>query len=204
MKKTMQYLPLAALFWGVTAISIAGDQHPARLIVENAVTVMTTKLKEDEALIKKDPHHLLVLVEKYVLPHFDFKKMSSWALGKYNRKATDKQKVDFTEQFRLLLVRTYSKAFSEGGDRKVTYLPVRKSKKEHEAVVRTEIDQGSAFPLPVNYRMHKVDNIWKVYDVTIDGISIVSNYRNTFAKEIRKDGIDKLISRLSAKNIASN
>lgn len=204
MKKTMQYLPLAVLFWSVTAISIAGDQHPARLIVENAVTVMTTKLKEDEALIKKDPHHLLVLVEKYVLPHFDFKKMSSWALGKYNRKATDKQKVDFTEQFRLLLVRTYSKAFSEGGDRKVTYLPVRKSKKEHEAVVRTEIDQGSAFPLPVNYRMHKVDNIWKVYDVTIDGISIVSNYRNTFAKEIRKDGIDKLISRLSAKNIASN
>jgi len=202
--KTMLHLSLAALLALIATASIAAVEHPAEVLVKNAVSLMMTKLKEDEALIKKDPHHLLDLVEKYILPHFDFKKMSSWVLGKYNRKATDKQKTDFTEQFRLLLVRTYSKAFNDGADRKVTYLSVRKSKKDDEVVVRTEVDQGSAFPLPINYSMHKVDNIWKVYDVSIDGISIISNYRNTFAKEIRKDGIDKLIARLSAKNIASN
>jgi len=202
-KKIIQFVQLVALIHFFAFASIAWAEHPAEVIVKDAVSIMMTKLTEDKAQIQKDPQHLLGLVEKYVLPHFDFKKMSSWALGKYSRKATDKQKAEFTEQFRLLLVRTYSKALVEGTDRKVIYLPMRKSKKANEVVVRTEIEQGSAFPLPINYKMHTVKDKWKVYDVSIDGISIVSNYRNTFAKEIRKSGIDKLIARLSSKNIAS-
>ena len=203
MKKTKQFVQLVVLSLAFSFASVAWAEHPAEVIVKDAVSIMMTKLTEDKELIKKDPQHLLELVEKYVLPHFDFKKMSSWALGKYSRKATDKQKAEFTEQFRLLLVRTYSKALMEGTGRKVIYLPMRKSKKDNETVVRTEVDQGSAFPLPIDYKMHTVKDKWKVYDVSIDGISIVSNYRNTFAKEIRKSGIDKLIARLSAKNIAS-
>ncbi len=200
--KNIKWFAVLILMLPFTTVSLA-DDHPAQVIVKEAVDTMMVKLKEDDELIKQDPHHLLDLVEKYVLPHFDFQKMSSWALGKYSRKATDKQKTEFMEQFRLLLVRTYSKALIEGTGRKVAYLPVRKSKKANEVVIRTEVEQGSAFPLPIDYKMHTVDGKWKVYDVSIDGISIVSNYRNTFAKEIRKDGIDKLIARLSAKNIAS-
>jgi len=202
-KKPKQMIQIVILLFAFGSVSNAWAEHPAEVIVKDAVSIMMTKLTEDKELIQKDPHHLLELVEKYILPHFDFKKMSSWVLGKYSRKATDKQKTEFTEQFRLLLVRTYSKALVEGTGRKVIYLPMRKSSNDSEVVVRTEVEQGSAFPLPIDYKMHTVTDKWKVYDVSIDGISIVSNYRNTFAKEIRKSGIDKLIARLSAKNIES-
>ena len=203
MNKAKQYVQLVVIILMFAFASNTWAEHPAEVIVKDAVTIVMEKLTEDKEKIQEDPQHLLALVEKYVLPYFDFPKMSSWALGKYSRKATDKQKAEFTEQFRLLLVRTYSKALLEGAGRKVIYLPMRKSNKANEAVVRTEVEQGSAFPLPIDYKMHTVKDKWKVYDVSIDGISIVSNYRNTFAKEIRKNGIDKLIARLSAKNIQS-
>ena len=173
--------------------------HPAEVLVKDTITKTLERLEKDDELIKKDPNHVLDLIEELILPNFDFEQIASWALGKYNRTATATQKEKFTAEFRQLLVRTYSKALVEAKGRVVNYLPVRASTKNTDEVeVRTEVEQGSALPLPIYYKLHLKENEWKVYDVSIDNISIVSNYRNTFAKEIRQDGIDKLISRLAA------
>jgi len=126
--------------------------------------------------------------------------MSQWVLGVNWRRASDGQKEKFTEQFRTLLVRTYAKALLEYTDQKINYLPLHAAADARTVTVRTEILQAGGQNIPVNYRMyHKGDN-WKVYDISIDGVSLVSNYRTSFNNEIRQGGIDKLIARLADMN----
>jgi phospholipid transport system substrate-binding protein len=135
-----------------------------------------------------------------VLPHFDFRKMSSWVLGKNWRKATEDQKNKFTDQFSRLLVRTYSKALHDNIDQKIEFLPIRGKPKDDEVIIRTEIPQKSGFPIPIDYKMHLKNNQWKVYDVVIDAISLVANYRTSFTQEIKNTGIDQLIAKLADRN----
>lgn len=179
----------------------AEAEHAALSLVRETTDRIITQIKQDREKIKSDSTQLTVLVDKIVLPHFDFRKMSSWVLGRYWRKADSKQKERFTVEFRQLLVRIYSKALLEGADKKIVFLPLRgKTDKPDRVTVRTEIEQDGGFPLPIDYKLHKKGDAWKVYDVVIDGISIVANYRTTFAKRIRKDGIDKLIASLVDRN----
>jgi phospholipid transport system substrate-binding protein len=126
--------------------------------------------------------------------------MSSWVLGRYWRNATPKQRQEFTEQFRTLLVRTYAKSLSSYTDNKITYLPFRSSPDQTDVKVRTEVDQPGGFPIPIDYDLYLKGDEWKVFDVTIDGVSLVTNYRTTFANQIRMDGLDKLISSLAERN----
>ncbi|MEJ2553270.1 MAG: ABC transporter substrate-binding protein [Gammaproteobacteria bacterium] len=174
-------------------------QSPEDLVRQTAEQ-MLSKLREDRKVIDAHPERIYELVDQIVLPHFDFERMSSWVLGKYWRRATPKQRKEFVEQFRTLLVRTYAKSLSSYTDNKITYLPFRGGPSKTDVKVRTEVDQPGGFPIPIDYDLYLKGDEWKVYDVTIDGVSLVTNYRTTFANQIRQKGLDRLIASLASRN----
>ena len=174
-------------------------QSPQAL-VEQTANQMLDKLRTERKVIDEHPGRIYELVNEIVLPHFDFERMSTWVLGKYWRSATPEQRKEFVEQFRTLLVRTYAKSLSSYTDNKLTYLPFRGGPQQTDVTVRTEVDQPGGFPIPIDYSLYLKGDEWKVYDVTIDGVSLVTNYRTTFANQIRQDGLDKLIASLASRN----
>jgi phospholipid transport system substrate-binding protein len=179
--------------------SLWAAQSPQDLVQQTAEQ-MLNKLRTERQVIEQHPGRIYELVNEIVLPHFDFERMSSWVLGKYWRTATPAQRDRFTQEFRTLLVRTYAKSLSEYTDNKITYLPMRGSPQQSEVKVRTEVEQPGGFPIPIDYDLYRKGDDWKVYDVTIDGVSLVTNYRTTFANQIREDGLDKLIATLADRN----
>jgi len=182
------------------AFADAATTHPAETVIKQTTDTIFSEIIKNRDAIKKDVNLLHKMVNEIVIPHFDFKKMAGWVLGKHWRKANNKQKDDFTKQFRILLVRTYANALANNADQKIIYKAV-KIKNEKKVIVQTEIEQKGTFALPINYRMHLKDKEWKVYDVNIDGISLVTNYRSSFASEIRKGSITKLIEKLTDRNL---
>ena len=182
-----------------TAVAMSQGLDPEILVRETSDR-MLSMLKEQRGVIQAEPGRLYGLVYEIVLPHFDFERMSRWVLGKHWRQATPEQQQAFVEQFRNLLVRTYGTALLEYTDQKVQYLPVRKSADSKEVTVRTEVIKPGGVAIPINYSMYLREDGWKVYDVVIDGVSLVSNYRTNFATEIRNAGVDGLIRRLADRN----
>ncbi|MDH5324520.1 MAG: ABC transporter substrate-binding protein [Gammaproteobacteria bacterium] len=179
---------------------LAAD-HPAQTLVVNTTKLVMEKLRAEEEIVKKDSARLMKIVDENVLPNFDFHKMSSWVLGKYWRKASKKQKAQFTDEFKTLLVRTYSKALLDAIDKEIKFLPMRSKKKDaKEVTVRTEVDQKGGFPIPIDYKLYEKEGKWLVYDVVIDALSLVSNYRTSFSKTVRESGIDHLIKTLAERN----
>ncbi len=179
--------------------SVATVQAP-EVLVQETTDKITSILRIEQDKIKAEPGRLLEIVDTIVAPHFDFERMSSWVLGKYWRKASADEKKRFAQEFRTLLVRTYAKALNDNFDKQIDMLAPRKRKDGKQVTVRTEIQQSGGFPIPISYKMHMKDGAWKIFDVSVDGISLVANYRSSFAKEIRKDGLEKLIARLADRN----
>lgn len=140
------------------------------------------------------------LIETKVLPHFNFVHMTQLAVGKNWRGATAQQREALIQQFRTLLVRTYAAAFVAYRDQTIIYRPLRMRPEDDDVVVRSQIIQKAGPPVAVDYSMEKTANGWKVYDVTIEGISLVQNYRSGFNNEVQRAGIDGLISALDNKN----
>ena len=173
-------------------------------VVQNASDRMIAALKAEREVIKADPARLYPLVEEIVLPHFDFERMSRWVLGKHWRTASDSQKAAFVNEFRALLVRTYATAMAEYRDQEIFYLPFKAGSAADDATVRSEIRAPGAPPIPVSYNLYLTNNQWKVYDVVIDGVSMVANYRSTFSHEIRQGGLDGLITKLVTRNQQNN
>ena len=190
---------LIGIMWLAASGAAWAIQSPQDLVQQTAEK-MLSKLRDERQVIDQHPGRIYDLVEEIVLPHFDFERMSSWVLGKYWRRATPEQRRHFTEEFRNLLVRTYAKSLSSYTDNKITYLPFRGSAGQDDVTVRTEVDQPGGFPIPIDYSLYLKGGEWKVYDVTIDGVSLVTNYRTTFANQIRQDGLDKLIATLADRN----
>jgi phospholipid transport system substrate-binding protein len=161
------------------------------------------KATSDEvvALIKHstDRQKLMQLAQEKVVPHFAFDHMTQLAVGKSWQQATPEQRQALTREFRDLLVRTYVNALSMGTDVSVKYLPF-KSGGGNEAVVKTQAKQPGRSPVAIDYRMEKAGDEWKVYDVTADGVSLVTNYRDMFATTISESGIDGLVKSLTDKN----
>ncbi len=172
-----------------------------QVLVKDSTEKMLQALKDNEVEVKEDPSVIYGLVESIIMPHFDFNKIAKLALGKNWRKASKEQRIKFTEEFRLLLIRTYSTAMLEYTDQKINYLPTSGNLKKKKVKVPMEIIQsgGPSIPMALSMYQNKAD-IWKVYDVKIDGISLVTNYRSTFSAQIRKEGMDKLIESLAQKN----
>ncbi len=161
------------------------------------------RIKKEKARIKANPSRINALVDELILPHFDFERMSRWVLGKYWRKATADQKKRFVAEFKDLLIRTYGNSLLEYSDQKITYLPFRNKPGATEVTVRSEVEQPGGFPIPINYRLYKKGNEWKVYDVVIDDVSLIANYRTSFSREIRKSSLEHLIETLAEKNTKS-
>jgi len=178
----------------------AADVHPARALVEQTTNELLTRLRGEREALQKDPGRVVQIVEEVVLPHFDFGSISASVLGKYWRQADASQQRQFREAFKSLLLHTYATALLDNLDSKIEYEPVRAQPGATDVTVRTNIPQAGQFPLPVNYSMELIDGQWKVYDVEIDGLSLVKNYRSTFAREIGKSGLDELIKTLEGRS----
>ena len=187
-------------FFLMPSVVLAEVPVPQTLI-KNSSDRMQKALKENKATIEKNPSFVYGLVDKILLPNFDFSKMSKLALGKNWRKASTAQRERFIREFRLLLVRTYSIAMLEFTDGDIIFLPFRGDLAKKKVKVKMEIARpnGPSIPMALSMYLSKQKK-WMVYDVKIDGISLVTNYRSSFAKEIRNDGIDKLIDNLSTRN----
>jgi len=175
------------------------EQSPEELVKQTS-ELMLDKLRQEKEVIKANPGRIYELVNQIVLPHFDFGYMSQLVVGKYWRRATPQQRQAFTEEFKQLLVRTYATSLNEYTDQKINFLPFRKSSDPEQAAVSTEVEQPGGFPIPIDYKLHKNSAEWKVFDVVIDDVSLVSNYRTSFAKEIREKGLDGLIATLKKRN----
>lgn len=190
-----------------TSYGFAATQ-PDQLIKDITEQVLTS-LKEERIRLKENPEkvyeYVTELAEKHVLPHYDFRKMSRWILGKNWRKASKQQQQQFIDNFREMLIRTYATALLAYSDQEIVYFPFRSKKGARSVVVRAEFRQKGAPAIPVHYRLSKdrKSGKWKVFDVAIDGISLVTNYRSSFAIQIRKSGMQGLIATLSNKNSES-
>ncbi|MBT8116800.1 MAG: ABC transporter substrate-binding protein [Gammaproteobacteria bacterium] len=180
------------------AVPTPGNLSPQELVRDTS-SRMLSALRDEREEIANNPGRLYELVADIVLPYFDFERMSQWVLGKNWRTATPEQRVRFVEQFRRLLVRTYGTALSDYADEKIIYLPHTDSGDVVKVTVRTEIRQGGS-TIPINYSMYNSKEGWKVYDVAISGVSLVTNYRSTFASIIRGEGMDSLIDQLVKRN----
>lgn len=192
---------LFALLTTAAYADTAGANDEAIKLVDDTTVAIKAAIKKERDALSKDRNRLMELVDKIVLPHFDFTKMSNWALGKYWNEASKAQQDKFASEFRKLLVRTYAVALLDNVDRKIAIVSAELNKKSDKKVlVKTEVEQDGGFPIPIDYKMHRVGNEWKVYDVVIDGISLVSNYRTSFANEIKKSGIESVIASLKQRN----
>jgi len=195
---------LAIAMLAFATMASASDAKAPEQIISETTNRMLDALKQEQGLIKQQPNRVNALANQIIMPHIDFQSMSSWVLGKYWRRATAEQKQQFPVQFRRLILRTYATALSEYTDETIHYLPLRASDGDSDVTVRTFIERSSGPGIPVAYRMHQVQKDWKVYDISIDGISLVNNYRRSFSIEIRRHGLDGLINKLATKNARYN
>jgi len=172
---------------------------PDELIRTTAQDVLEI-VKQDKDIQAGNQKKILDLVDAKVLPHFDFVRMTQLAMGKHWRSASNEQKQALVTEFRNMLVRTYTKAFTVYRDQTIEFKPFKMAAGETEVTVKTSINKPGQPPIPVDYEMRKTANGWKAFDVTIEGVSMVTSYRGTFDTEIQKNGIDGLIKMLSDKN----
>ena len=182
-----------------TAVAVADNANPEAIVRETSDRMLAV-LKEQHAVIKAEPDRLYGLIDDIVLPHFDFVRMARWVLGKHWRKASPEQQQKFVDEFRTLLVRTYGTALLDYTELTIHYLPLRMAAGSEDVTVRTEVVKPGGLPIPISYSMFRREDGWKVYDVVIEGISLVSNYRAEFSAQISSAGMDGLIQRLVERN----
>ena len=159
-------------------------------------------VKADKAIQTGDVQKLQALVDAKVMPHVNFKRMTSASVGRFWRSATPEQQKRLQEEFKTLLVRTYAGALTQVKDHSVALKPMRSSPSDTEVVVRTEV-RGGGEPIQLDYRLEKAADAWKIYDVNVGGVWLVEQYRNSFAQEIGANGVDALIGKLAEKNKAA-
>jgi phospholipid transport system substrate-binding protein len=172
---------------------------PEQLIRQTSQSVMA-EIRANMDIYKSDPQKLYKLVDELVLPHFNFVAMTDLALGQYKDRISAEQKSMIVTEFRQLLVRTYSSALVEYTDQELIYLPMDGTEAEAVVTVRTRYDLPDGFPIPIDYKMRLGDDGWKVFDISVDEVSLVMNYRSSFARSIKRDGVAGLIKSLQARN----
>ncbi len=202
MKHLRHLLPLlGALLLASPAAATTGDD-PRELVIATTDRILA-KIRDERAALDANPRLVDTFIIDIVLPHFDFVSMSRSVLGKHWRKASPGQQEAFVEEFKNLLVRTYATALLEYTEERITFAPLKSKAGDIEVTVSSEIEQPGGLGIPIEYRMERQAEGWKVYDVTIDGLSLLVNYRNTFNNEIRKVGIDGLIENIRKGNASA-
>ncbi|MBA2689774.1 MAG: ABC transporter substrate-binding protein [Burkholderiales bacterium] len=190
---------LAALVLFITATVFAADIAPDAL-VKNAAEEVLTIIKQDKDIQAGNTKKVVELVEAKVLPHFDFTRMTRLAMGRNWNQANDAQKQSLVKEFRTLLVRTYSVSLSQYRNQTIDYKPLKMAPDDKEATVKTAVVQPGGQAIPIDYRMSKTPEGWKVFDISVDGVSLVTNYRGSFNSTIEQSGVDGLIKSLAEKN----
>lgn len=191
-------LSILAILFFVTGAH-AGDIAPDTVVKNTANEVMET-LKSDQELANGNTNKLGKIVEEKIATKFDFERMSRLVLGARWKEASKEQQDRFIAEFRSLLIRTYSSALAKYRDQTIEYKPLRADPNAKDVTVMTKIIQPGGPAIALDYSLVKSDDSWKVYDVSIDGLSLVSTYRGQFAEAIKQSGIDGLTQRLSEKN----
>ncbi len=194
---------------GVASVPAARAQGSANASLGTPDVLVKTLSEDVLASIRKDPSlqsgdvsRLNALVDEKILPHVNFEKMTRLAVGRSWREATPEQRQALTREFRTLLVRTYAGAVSAAKDYQVQMRPFRAESTETDVTVRTQAVPARGEPIQLDYRLEKTSGGWKIYDVNVLGIWLVENYRNTFAGEVSRGGIDGLIKSLADRNRA--
>lgn len=199
MKFSSLLLTMFSLLLPVAAGAQTPDLGPDAL-VKSVTNQVLDIVRKDKDIQSGNHQKAVALVETKVLPHFDFTRMTQLSLGRDWRTATPAQKQALTDEFRTLLVRTYSSALNEYKSQVIEFKPFTMKPGDTDVKVRTQIVQSGGRPIPLDYYLEKLPQGWKVYDIEVDGISLVINYRGSFAAEVRQGGIDGLIKSLQAKN----
>lgn len=200
-KRLIPWLTAAALGLSAVFAHAQAAKAPDALIKEVSSDVLDA-VKADKSIKQGDVNKVIALVDAKVMPHVNFQRMTASAVGRYWRQATPEQQKRLQDEFKVLLVRTYSGALAQVQDQTVELKPMRGSADDKEVVVKTEI-KGRGDPVQLDYRLENVGGTWKVYDINVLGVWLVENYRNSFSQEIGASGIDGLISKLTERNKAA-
>jgi len=195
-------LKLWTLLAALAAVGPALAQTAPDELVRQISNDVIDSVKGDKAIQAGDVGRINALVDSKVMPHVNFQRMTSSAVGRYWRSASPEQQARLQQEFKTLLVRTYSGALREVKDQIVQLKPMRSNPADAEVVVRTEV-KGKGDPIQLDYRLEKAGDSWKIYDVNVMGVWLVDQYRNSFAQEIGSNGIDGLITKLTERNKAA-
>ena len=181
------------------ASGIASAQTAPETLIKQVSSEVLDAVKADKSIKAGDVQKIIALVDAKVMPHVNFQRMTASAVGRYWRQATPEQQKQLQDEFKILLVRTYSGALAQVQDQTVDLKPMRSNPDDKEVVVRTEV-RGRGDPIQLDYRLEQTANGWKIYDVNVLGVWLVENYRNSFAQEIGANGVDGLIKKLTERN----
>ena len=191
-----------SLVGGFAATSTVHAETAPDALIKQVSTDVLEAVKADKSIQAGDVQKVIALVDVKVMPHVNFQRMTSSAVGRYWRQATPDQQKRLQEEFKTLLVRTYSGALAQVKDQTVALKPMRSAPQDNEVVVRTEV-RGKGDAVQLDYRLEKAGDAWKIYDVNVLGVWLVENYRNSFSQEISASGIDGLIAKLAESNKAA-
>ena len=196
----MKYFLSLVLGFALTFSAAFAQEDSPDALVKKVTDEVLTIVRQDKDIQSGNTKKAIDLVEARVIPHFNFQRMTALAMGRDWNKASPEQKTRLSEEFKTLLVRTYSNALTSYRDQTLRYKPFKMQPGETDVVIKTEIVQPGAKPIQLDYSLEKQGNDWKVYDVIVAGVSLVSNYRDTFNQEVRANGVDSLIQMLANKN----
>jgi len=191
---------LIALVFATLLTATVQAQEAPDVLVKQVTEEVLDIIRKDKDIQNGSAKKVIELVDAKVIPHFNFKHMTALAVGKDWRKASPQQQEQLAVEFKTLLVRTYSNALTGYKNQKVLYKPFKMNAGDVDVLVRTEVQQPGNKPVQLDYSLEKLDAGWKVYDVSVAGISLVTNYREQFGQEVRNGGIDGLIKAIATKN----
>ena len=186
-------------FCGLTTGVSAEEQTPEK-IVEQTSSALLKIINEQPERIKNEEGYVNQVINDLILPAIDLDSMGKLILGKHWKTASDAQREQFITQFQSMLVRTYAKSVADYGDAKVTVFPPQGEQQGNRHRVKSQLDIGSGTPLQVDYVFRRKDGTWKVFDLVVDGLSLIKNFRTSFSQEISQTSLDALIKRLASTN----
>lgn len=194
-------ISMASVLIMMSALALAATSAPAPLeIVRTTTNNVLERVKSDKETLRAEPGKMYELVSELIFPHFDFAIMAQWVLGDSWAGADEPTRAAFVDQFRKLLVRTYATALIEFSDQTISYPEFDNAPAPTTATVKQEISQPGSSSIPIVYRLHNKTGDWKVFDVSVDGVSLIKTYRASFAAAIKNDGLPALIQSLETKN----
>lgn len=202
MMKRRQWMVAAVMAVStISTMSVQAAQEAPDELVKRISNEVLAAIKADPAIQAGDTNRVVVLVDSKIMPNVNFTRMTSSAVGRYWRQATPEQQKALQDEFKTLLVRTYSGALGEVKDQTLSFRPMRARPEDKEVVVRSEV-RGKGEPIQLDYRLEKTEQGWKIYDLNVLGVWLVETYRSQFAQEISAKGIDGLIQSLAQRNKA--